>query len=102
MKDRHRDIAQNPEPDPVPTDSAAPPKESSFPWKVAGGGILALLLIWFVIQNSHAVRVNLFWWSGAYPMILVIAAVAIASILIWETVALLRRRRRKKKVGPQA
>jgi len=58
---------------------------------------VALLLIWFIVQNAHTVRVNLFWWSGAYPMILVMAAVAIASILVWETLNLLRRRRKKKR-----
>lgn len=67
-------------------------EKSSFPWKVAGGGALALLLIWFVIQNSHSVNVNFLWWSGAYPMILLMAAVAVATILVWETLALLRRR----------
>ena len=69
---------------------------TGFPWKVAGGGALALLLIWFVVQNSHSVQVNLFWWSGTFPMILLIAAVAVAAIVVWETLALLRRRRRKR------
>lgn len=95
MRDRDQDTDKDPASDQVPAKSAAP-REATFPWKVAGGGTLALLLIWFVIQNSHSVRVNLFWWSGAYPMILVIAAVAVASILVWETFALLRRRRKKK------
>ncbi|MCQ3803912.1 MAG: hypothetical protein OXC98_00345 [bacterium] len=97
MKDRDRDIAKDPAPDQVPAESPTPLKESTFPWKVAGGGIVALLLIWFIVQNAHTVRVNLFWWSGAYPMILVMAAVAIASILVWETLNLLRRRRKKKR-----
>ncbi len=70
-------------------------EKSSFPWKVAGGGALALLLIWFVLQNSHSVRVNFLWWSGSYPMILLMAAVAVAAILVWEALALLRRRRRR-------
>lgn len=96
MRDRDRETAKDPAPDQVPAKSDVVPRESTFPWKVAGGGTLALLLIWFIIQNSHSVRVNLFWWSGAYPMILVIAAVTIASILVWETFALLRRRRNKK------
>lgn len=75
--------------------SAPGPQKSPFPWKVAGGGALALLLIWFVLQNSHSVKVNFLWWSGAYPMIFLMAAVAVAAILVWETLALLRRRRRR-------
>lgn len=72
-----------------------PPEKSRFPWKVAGGGLLALLLVWFVVQNAHSVKVNFLWWSGAYPMILLLAGVAVATILVWETLTLLRRRKRK-------
>ncbi len=82
--------------DPVPPKPETHPDKSAFPWKVAGGGALTLLLIWFVLQNSHSVEVNLFWWSGSYPMILLIAGVAVATILIWETLTLLRRRRKKQ------
>ncbi|MDE0120674.1 MAG: LapA family protein [bacterium] len=80
-------------PDTPPSGPGA--EKTSFPWKVAGGGALALLLVWFVLQNSHSVRVNFLWWSGSYPMILLMAAVAVAAILVWEALALLRRRRRR-------
>ena len=69
--------------------------------KVAGGGALALLLILFVIQNSHSVQVNLFWWSGEYPMVLLMAAVAVSAILVWETLSLWRRRRKKQAGGKE-
>ncbi len=97
MKDRDRKTTEEQSPSPVPPTVESHKEKSSFPWKVAGGGALALLLIWFVIQNSHSVQVNLFWWSGEYPMILLMAAVAVSAILVWETLSLWRRR--KKQAG---
>ncbi len=93
MKDRDRKTTEGQSPAPVPPVENHKEK-TSFPWKVAGGGALALLLIWFVIQNSHSVQVNLFWWSGEYPMILLMAAVAVTAILVWETLSLWRRRKK--------
>lgn len=84
-----------------PADAKATPERFAFPWRVVGGGGLALLLIWFVLQNSHSVRVNLFWWSGNFPMILLMAAVAIAAIVVWEALALVRRRRKRNKAGAE-
>ncbi len=95
-KDSYRDQGTGGSPKPETPQSQPSPEKSSFPWKVAGGGALALLLTWFVLQNSHSVKVNFLWWSGAYPMILLIAAVAVAAILVWETLTLLRRRRRTR------
>ena len=97
MKDRDRKTTEGQSHAPVPPTVESHKEKSSFPWKVAGGGALALLLIWFVIQNSHSVQVNLFWWSGEYPMILLMAAVAVSAILVWETLSLWRRR--KKQAG---
>ena len=97
MKDRDRKTTEGQAHAPVPPMVESHKEKSSFPWKVAGGGALALLLIWFVIQNSHSVQVNLFWWSGEYPMILLMAAVAVSAILVWETLSLWRRR--KKQAG---
>ena len=91
--DRDQGIGGPSKPDKPP--SGPPQEKSSFPWKVAGGGALALLLVWFVLQNSHSVKVNFLWWSGAYPMILLMAAVAVAAILVWEALAVIRRRRRR-------
>jgi len=95
MKNSDRDQGKDGHSNPETPPSGSGLDKSSFPWKVAGGGALALLLIWFVLQNSHSVKVNFLWWSGAYPMILLMAAVAVAAILVWETLALLRRRRRR-------
>ena len=100
MKDRDRKTTEGQSPAPIPPVESHKEKPS-FPWKVAGGGALALLLIWFVIQNSHSVQVNLFWWSGEYPMVLLMAAVAVSAILVWETLSLWRRRRKKQAGGKE-
>ena len=95
MKNRDSDQGMGGPSQPKTPPSGPGPEKSSFPWKVAGGGALALLLVWFVLQNSHSVDVNILWWSGAYPMILLMAAVAVAAILVWEALALHRRRRKR-------
>ena len=101
MENRNRKTTEGRSPAPVPPTVESHKEKFSFPWKVAGGGALALLLIWFVIQNSHSVQVNLFWWSGEYPMILLMAAVAVAAIVVWETLVLWRRRRKKRAGGKE-
>ena len=95
MKDSDRDQGKGALSRPGTPPSGPSPRNLSFPWKVAGGGGLALLLIGFVLQNSHSVKVNFLWWTGAYPMILLMAAVAVATILVWEALALLHRRRKR-------
>lgn len=100
MRHDEREKTTGGPPEPIPDATEAAPVKTGFPWRVAGGGALALALIWFVIQNSHSVQVNLFWWSGNYPMILLLAGVAVAAIVVWEALALLRRRRRKRS-GPE-
>ena len=100
MRGDEREKATGGPPEPAPPPTEAAPEKTAFPWRVAGGGALALALIWFVVQNSHPVQVNLFWWSGNYPMILLLAGVAVAAIVVWEALALLRRRRRKQ-TGPE-
>ena len=97
MKGRDRD-SQQPDvpPDPGPAQPETPRKRPAFPWRVAGGGVVALVLIWFVIQNSHGVQIRLFWWRGTFPLILVMATVAVAGIVAWETLRLIRRRRLTK------
>ena len=98
MKGRDRDHKQaETPPDPLPTVSGTSRKRPAFPWKLAGGGIIALLLVWFIVQNSHATEVRLFWWRGTFPLVLVMATVAVATILAWETFRLIRRRRHHKK-----
>lgn len=97
MKERDRNI-KGPQ---AHSDSTSPPakaplKNPALPWRVAAGGLITLLLIWFVIQNSHPVEVRLFWWTGAFPMIMVLAAVVVATILIRETLGSIRRRRRRR------
>lgn len=79
-----------------PDRSPAGAGESAFPWKVAGAGVLALFLIWFVLQNSHSVRFNFLWWSGRYPMVVLLALVAFGSVLAWEGFTHLRQRRIRK------
>ena len=95
--DESRGAKDRPSPaSPDPDRSPAGGGESAFPWKVAGAGILALLLIWFVLQNSHTVRFNFLWWSGRYPMVVLLALVAFGSVLAWEGFTHLRRRRNRK------
>lgn len=97
MRGRDRDSNQpQVPPAPVPAEPGTSKKRIAFPWKVAGGGVVALALVWFVIQNSHAVEVHLFWWRGAFPLVLIMATVTVAGILAWETLRLVRRRRVKK------
>lgn len=97
MKGRDRESRQpQVPPDPGTAQPETPRRRPTFPWKVAAGGTIALLLTWFVIQNSHAVEVRLFWWRGNFPLVLVMATVTVAGIVAWETLRIVRRRRRRK------
>jgi uncharacterized integral membrane protein len=83
-------------PDPVHNQAGSGRNPKASAAKMIIGGIVALLLIWFIIQNSHPVEVHLLWWQGSFPMVLVMAAAIFAGIAVWETLWLFRRRQRKR------
>lgn len=53
-------------------------------WRVRSGvgGVLAVLGIWFVVDNSETTRVQLFFWSVSVPLVWVLLAMVLLGVLI--------------------
>ena len=53
-------------------------------WRVRAGvgAVLAVLGIWFVIDNSETTRVQLFFWSVSVPLVWVLLAMVLLGVLI--------------------
>ncbi|HEY5184734.1 MAG TPA: LapA family protein [Actinomycetes bacterium] len=53
-------------------------------WRLRAGvgGVLAVLGIWFVVENSETTRVQLFFWTVSVPLIWVLLAMVLLGVLI--------------------
>jgi len=53
-------------------------------WRLRAGvgGVLAVLGIWFVVENSETTRVQLFFWTVRVPLIWVLLAMVLLGVLI--------------------
>ncbi|MPZ52853.1 MAG: DUF1049 domain-containing protein [Acidimicrobiia bacterium] len=58
---------------------------------------LAVLLVFFAIQNTQMVEVNLFSWSWEAPLILALIGAFIAAVIVDEALGLWVRRRRRRR-----
>ena len=105
------DPTSNPETDPEPTaPPQSPPPKPDDPLRrsrTSGAflgmvllGLLLLLLIIFIAQNTQDVQVSFLAWEGTTPLSVALLIAAVAGILITATAGLLRiwqlRRRVKR------
>jgi uncharacterized integral membrane protein len=53
-------------------------------WRLRAGvgGVLAVLGIWFVVENSESTRVQLFFWTVSVPLIWVLLAMVLLGVLV--------------------
>lgn len=82
-----------------------PNDRSSKDWTVRregpGGAVIVLvavlvLLLVFVLQNTESVRVDFLFWSGRWPLWVVIAIAAVLGLAAGWIVSVVRRRRQRR------
>ena len=65
--------------------------------KLVVGGILAVVLLLTIVQNTDDTSVNFLFWDVTAPLWIVLLVTAGIAIVIWELVSTARRRRRAKR-----
>lgn len=62
--------------------STSPSWRQDWRLRAGVGGVLAVLGIWFVVENSESTRVHLFFWTVSVPLIWVLLAMVLLGVLI--------------------
>ena len=74
-----------------------PEPQQSFPWRLLVFGLLAIVLLVFILQNFEDVTLNFLNFEFAMPEAFVILLTAvISSVLTWMGIAISRRRKRQR------
>lgn len=64
------------------TDAKAPQKKDGFPLRAVIAGIIAVIALIVIIQNSQSVTIQLFVWSLTLPLWLVLAVFFVLGMLL--------------------
>lgn len=79
FKDIEGELEPVPEPEP---EQPAPTSSVGIPW----GGILAtiglILVVVFAVQNTESTTIDFLWWSGSFPVSMVILVTGVFSALM--------------------
>jgi uncharacterized integral membrane protein len=86
-----------PEPEPEPTAPSPPPKDPLRRSRTSGAfvalvllGLLLVLLIVFIAQNTQDVHVSFLTWDGTTPLAVALLIAAVGGILLTAVAGLLR------------
>ncbi len=74
------------------------PTGTGLRWGLILGIILAIPLIVFLAQNTQSVTINFLAWTGQVPLVAVLGATVILTIVIDELIGLAVRSRRRKAI----
>jgi uncharacterized integral membrane protein len=85
-----------------PTSDAARAERSGAPWGVALSIVLAVALVVFAVQNTQAVTLRFLGWEWQMPLVIVIAGVAVATIVLSALTGWGLRRRRSRRAREKA
>ncbi len=71
-------------------------------WGLIIGIVLAIPLIVFLAQNTQSVEINFINWSAEVPLVSVLAATVVLTVVITEVIGLFVRRRRRRVLAERA
>jgi uncharacterized integral membrane protein len=74
------------------------PTGTGLRWGLILGIILSIPLIVFLAQNTQSVTINFLTWTGQIPLVAVLGATVILTIVIDELIGLAVRSRRRKSI----
>lgn len=90
--DEFPEIDEDLDPDPTP------PAGDGVPWGGIVGTLGVVLLVIFAVQNTETVGVEFLWFSGEFPLSIVILVTAVsAAVLALLSGTFFRRRRRARR-----
>lgn len=84
-----------------PAGAAPQPKAHiAFPWRLVSALAVFGLIVIFALQNTDSARVNFLFWDFSIPLIVVITATMVLSVIFGDMIDWWwRRRKRKQKAG---
>jgi uncharacterized integral membrane protein len=85
---------------PAPSDRVVErvPTGTGLRWGLILGIILSIPLIVFLAQNTQSVTINFLAWTGQIPLVAVLGATVVVTIVIDELIGLAVRSRRRKAI----
>ncbi len=70
--------------------------QSEFPIGLIGAGIVATVLVIFIVSNNHDTQINFLWLDTNMPMwTVILIAGALGAFIGWSVSAIRRRSKRK-------
>lgn len=81
---------------PAPDTGRVSPGGVAFPWRLVAALILFGLIVIFALQNTASVDVNFLFWDFGIPLIVVIVATMVVSVIFGDMIDWWWRRRKKK------
>ena len=84
------------------SDRRLPPRDDlkpEFPWRVILFLLLAVLVVVFAVQNTQSVELRILGWSWELPLVIIILATVVVSVLLAEILGgIIKRRRRLRRL----
>ena len=68
----------------------------AIPWRLVAALVLLGLIVTFALQNTKSVDVNLLFWDFGIPLIVVITATMVISVLFGDIIGWWWRRRKRR------
>lgn len=85
-----------------PTVDARREERSGAPWGVGASIVLSVALVVFAVQNTDPVTLHFLGWEWQMPLVIVIAGVAVATIVLSALTGWGLRRRRARRAREKA
>ncbi len=98
----HEEIVAEPSPPTSQPIVEKTPSGTGPRWGLIIGIVLAIPLIVFLALNTQSVEINFINWSTEVPLVSVLAATVVLTVIITEVIGLFVRRRRRKILAERA
>ena len=78
------------------TSGAKGARQIAFPWRLVSALVVFGIIVVFALQNTQSVDVNFLFWDFSIPLIVVITATMVLSVVFGDMIDWWWRRRKKK------
>jgi len=79
-----------------------PKAHIAFPWRLVSALTVFGLIVIFALQNTDSARVNFLFWDFEIPLIVVITATMVLSVIFGDMIDWWWKRRKRKHKGGEA
>lgn len=95
--DDHVDAVDLESPRPRPQDVGQPPDRPGIPWRLGLFLVLMVLVVVFAIQNTQEVELKFLAWSWQLPLVVIILATMVVSVVLDEVLGGIIKRQRQRR-----